>query len=98
MYSVLESAPYPTDLEYTEINWNYSWTDNASSLSVYPKIYIRKKIMWVTISLKYNDVIIYELTKMDYVCMLNSIKILGERRIVTELNAEPPTYPIKDQV
>ena len=36
--------------------------------------------MWVTISSEHNDVISYELTKMDFIRIPNSIKISGEGR------------------
>ena len=49
--------------------------------------------MWATISSEQNDVIRYESTKMDYIHMPNSIEISGQRKIVTELDIELPTYP-----
>ena len=54
---------------------------------------IREEITWTTISSEHNDVIRYESTKMDYIRMPNSIETSGERRTVTELDSELPTYP-----
>ncbi|WZZ70259.1 hypothetical protein YC2023_081629 [Brassica napus] len=52
-----------------------------------------KKITWATISSEHNDIIRYELIKMDYIRRSNIIEISGKRRIVTELEVELPTYP-----
>ena len=54
--------------------------------------------MWATISSEHNDIIRPESSKMDYIRRLNIIEISGERRIVTELGVELPTYPSRDQV
>ena len=56
------------------------------------------KIMWATISSEHNDVIRYKSAKMDYIRRSNIIKISGGGRIVTELEIELPTYPLRDQV
>ena len=57
-----------------------------------------EEITWAQTPRNNIDVIRFESTKMDYIRMLNSIEISGERGIVTELIIELPMYPLRDQV
>ncbi|WZZ31914.1 hypothetical protein YC2023_015315 [Brassica napus] len=57
-----------------------------------------EEITRATISSEHNDITRSESSKIDYIRMSNIIEISGERRIVTELGIELPTYPSRDQV
>ena len=57
-----------------------------------------EKTSWETISSEKNDRIGFELTRMDFILRSNNIEISEDRKIVTELGVELPTYPLRDQV
>ncbi|WZZ58457.1 hypothetical protein YC2023_058564 [Brassica napus] len=62
------------------------------------RIGFQVRMSFVYLPHKHNDRIGFELTIMDFILMSNNIEISEERKIVTELGVELPTYPSRDQV